>query len=85
MENLTDKMTSIIEEASVIAMSQNHQKIMPEHILSAMLTDDDQIVRNLIANSGGQVNLLEASLANPAAPRRLSQFKVRESLSGQAF
>jgi len=67
MENLTDKMTSIIEEASVIAMGQNHQKIMPDHILSAMLADSDQIVRNLVASSGGQVNLLEVKLREEVA------------------
>jgi ATP-dependent Clp protease ATP-binding subunit ClpB len=59
MENFTDKLTSIIEEASIIAMSQQNQKIAPEHVLSAMLNDGDQIIRNLITIAGGNASLLE--------------------------
>jgi len=67
MENFTDKMTSIIEEASIVAMSQGNQKIAPEHVLSAMLSDPDQIVRNLISSSGGQASLLEVKVRDEIA------------------
>ncbi len=67
MENFTDKLTSIIEESSVVAMSQQHQKIMPEHILLAMLSDGDNIVRNLVTIAGGNASLLEAKTRDEIA------------------
>jgi len=50
---LTERARGFIQAAQTIAIRENHQRILPEHILKALLDDDQGFASNLIARSGG--------------------------------
>jgi ATP-dependent Clp protease ATP-binding subunit ClpB len=60
MDNFTEKATSLINEAVVIASSRGHQQIGGEHLMEAMLNDTEGLIRNLIAIAGGNGDVLKA-------------------------
>jgi ATP-dependent Clp protease ATP-binding subunit ClpB len=60
MDNFTEKATSLMNEAVVIASSRGHQQIGGEHLMEAMLNDTERLVRNLIAIAGGNGDILKA-------------------------
>ena len=49
----TERARGFIQAAQTIAIRENHQRILPEHILKALLDDDQGFASNLIARSGG--------------------------------
>ena len=50
-----------MQAAQTIALRENHQRFMPEHLLKALLDDDQGLASNLIAAAGG--NPAEAKAA----------------------
>jgi anti-sigma factor ChrR (cupin superfamily) len=66
-----DKFTAIVRNAigtaQTAALSANHQKLTGEHILAALLKDDNMTVKMLIRNAGGDsaslLKRLDANLA----------------------
>lgn len=59
LDNFTDKASSLIQEAFTIANGKGHQKVSPLHCLEAMLTDPDDLIRNLISISKGNPNIVK--------------------------
>ena len=67
----SDKFTAIVQNAigvaQTAALSANHQKLTSEHILAALLKDDNMTVKMLISKSGGDAGAVskavEAALA----------------------
>ena len=61
-----DKFTALgrnaIGAAQSAALAANHQKLMAEHILVALLRDDNKTVRMLLAKAGGDSAVLSAHL-----------------------
>lgn len=57
-DNFTEKATSFLNEASIIASSKGHQQIGAEHLLESMLTDSEGLIKNLIILCGGDADLL---------------------------
>ncbi|MBY0429183.1 MAG: ATP-dependent chaperone ClpB, partial [Alphaproteobacteria bacterium] len=49
----SDRAKEIISAAQSIAMRLNNQRLVPEHLLKALLEDRDGLVTNLIRSSGG--------------------------------
>lgn len=43
----------IVQAAQTIAMREDHQRFLPEHLLKALLDDDQGMSANLIKQSGG--------------------------------
>lgn len=58
-DNLTDKASAILQESIVIAQGRAHQQARPEHLIEAMLTDRDGLIRNISIIAGGNVELLK--------------------------
>ncbi len=67
LSKFTERSRGFIQAAQTIAARENHQRLVPEHILKALLDDDQGFAANLIAQSGGQLapvsSALEAALA----------------------
>ncbi len=61
-EKMTDKCKSIIQKSQNDAVAHGHQKYMPEHILTALLEDEDGIIDRLITSSGGDINQIKTEL-----------------------
>ncbi len=53
MEKFTERSRGFLQAAQTIAMRENHQKLAPEHLLKALLDDDQGLASNLIQRAGG--------------------------------
>jgi ATP-dependent Clp protease ATP-binding subunit ClpB len=53
LEKFTERSRGFIQAAQTIAMRESHQRLAPEHLLKALLDDDQGLAANLINASGG--------------------------------
>ncbi|MBS0125731.1 ATP-dependent chaperone ClpB [Thetidibacter halocola] len=67
LEKFTDRARGFVQAAQTIAMRESHQKLSPEHLLKALMDDDQGMAANLIKRAGGApdrvVQVLETKLA----------------------
>ena len=55
LEKFTERSRGFIQAAQTIAMRESHQRLAPEHVLKALLDDDQGLSANLITAAGGNV------------------------------
>jgi len=53
-EKFTERSRGFLQAAQTIAMRESHQKLAPEHILKALMDDEEGLASNLIRRAGGQ-------------------------------
>ncbi len=53
LEKFTERSRGFLQAAQTIAMRESHQRLGPEHLLKALLDDDQGLASNLITRSGG--------------------------------
>ncbi|OSP55013.1 ATP-dependent chaperone ClpB [Pseudoruegeria sp. SK021] len=53
MEKFTERSRGFLQAAQTIAIRENHQKMAPEHLLKALLDDEEGLASNLIKRAGG--------------------------------
>src|SRR6056297_1450649 len=53
LEKFTERSRGFIQAAQTIAMRESHQKLAPEHILKALMDDEQGLASNLIKRAGG--------------------------------
>ncbi|SMO89257.1 ATP-dependent chaperone ClpB [Ruegeria faecimaris] len=67
LNKFTERARGFVQAAQTIAMREGHQRLTPEHILKALMDDDQGLASNLITRAGGApsrvVNALDASMA----------------------
>ena len=67
LDKFTERSRGFIQAAQTIAMRESHQKLAPEHLLKALLDDDQGLASNLITRAGGApdrvMEALDAKLA----------------------
>jgi ATP-dependent Clp protease ATP-binding subunit ClpB len=67
LEKFTERSRGFLQAAQTIAMRETHQRVLPDHLLKALMDDDQGLAANLIRKAGGapeQVNAaINASLA----------------------
>ncbi|MCI5038749.1 MAG: ATP-dependent chaperone ClpB [Donghicola eburneus] len=56
LEKFTERARGFLQAAQTIAMREGHQQLTPEHLLKALMDDDQGLAANLITRSGGQAN-----------------------------
>ncbi|MBK6468574.1 MAG: ATP-dependent chaperone ClpB [Rhodobacter sp.] len=60
MEKFTERSRGFVQSAQTIAMRESHQRVLPDHLLKALMDDDQGLAANLIRKAGGspeQVNV----------------------------
>ncbi|MCT8162062.1 ATP-dependent chaperone ClpB [Pseudoruegeria sp. SHC-113] len=66
-EKFTERSRGFIQAAQTIAMRESHQRLAPEHILKALMDDDQGLASNLIKRAGGSpervLEAVDAALA----------------------
>ena len=66
LNKFTERARGFVQAAQTIAMRDGHQRLMPEHLLKALMDDDQGLASNLITRAGGQparvVEALELAL-----------------------
>jgi len=67
LEKFTDRARGFLQSAQTVAIRNNHQRISPEHILKALLEDEEGMAAGLIQRAGGNpgtaVQAVDALLA----------------------
>jgi ATP-dependent Clp protease ATP-binding subunit ClpB len=67
LEKFTERSRGFIQAAQTVAMRESHQKLAPEHLLKALMEDDQGMASNLIKRAGGSpervVQVVETALA----------------------
>jgi len=58
LDKFTERSRGFIQAAQTIAMRESHQRLAPEHLLKALLDDDQGLAANLINASGGDAKLV---------------------------
>ena len=53
LEKFTERSRGFVQAAQTIAMRESHQRLTPEHLLKALMDDDQGLAANLINASGG--------------------------------
>ncbi|NIY79590.1 ATP-dependent chaperone ClpB [Celeribacter sp. HF31] len=69
MEKFTERSRGFLQAAQTIAMRESHQALKPEHLLKALLDDEEGFAANLISNAGGDAKAVMA--ANEAAVNKI--------------
>jgi ATP-dependent Clp protease ATP-binding subunit ClpB len=54
MEKFTERSRGFLQAAQTIAMREGHQRVLPEHLLKALMDDDQGLSANLIKRAGGE-------------------------------
>ena len=71
LEKFTDRAKGFLQSAQTVAIRMNHQRITPEHILKALLEDEQGMAAGLIGAAGGDARRAvadtDAALARIAA------------------
>ncbi len=60
LEKFTDRAKGFLQSAQTVAIRLNHQRITPEHILKALLEDNEGMAAGLIQRAGGNPALAQA-------------------------
>ncbi len=61
LEKFTERSRGFVQAAQTIAMREDHQRLSPEHLLKALMDDEQGLASNLIHAAGGQpARVLEA-------------------------
>ena len=62
LEKFTDRAKGFLQSAQTVAVRMNHQRITPEHILKALLEDNEGMAAGLIQRAGGNVPVAQAEV-----------------------
>ncbi|MEN9947078.1 MAG: ATP-dependent chaperone ClpB [Pseudomonadota bacterium] len=62
IDKLTSKFQQALQEAHSLALAQDHAYIEPQHLMLAMLNEDNSSVSNIIINLGANLNELKQQL-----------------------
>ncbi|GAB1477987.1 ATP-dependent chaperone ClpB [Paracoccaceae bacterium] len=54
LEKFTERSRGFLQAAQTIAMRESHQRLSPEHLLKALMDDDQGLSSNLIRRAGGE-------------------------------
>ncbi len=63
LEKFTERSRGFIQAAQTIAMRDSHQRLAPEHLLKAIMDDDQGLGSNLIRRAGGEPARVVEALA----------------------
>ena len=67
LDKLTTKFQQALADAQSLAVGHDNQMIEPQHLLLALLQQDDGGTASLLAQAGANVQSLKAALAHAAA------------------
>ncbi|QBX33503.1 ATP-dependent chaperone ClpB [Paracoccus liaowanqingii] len=81
MEKFTERSRGFLQSAQTIAIRENQQRVMPEHLLKALMDDDQGLASNLITRAGGDAKRVRDAVDQAVA--RLP--KVSGTGSGQVY
>lgn len=79
LEKFTEKSQSVLANAQTNALSRGHQKLLPQHLLQSMFSDDEGLIQNLVSLCDGNNELLLAEIE--ASLKQIPQVEGGGSIS----
>ena len=83
LEKFTDRARRFVQAAQTIAMRESHQRLTPDHLLKALLDDDQGFATSLIARAGGDAQKVRA--ANDLSVAKLPKVQGGQVYLDQSF
>ena len=80
MEKFTERSRGFLQAAQTIAIRENNQRVVPEHLLKALMDDDQGMAANLITRSGG-----DAAAVRRAADEAVARLPKVSGGDGQVY
>jgi len=80
MEKFTERSRGFLNAAQTIAIREENQRVVPEHLLKALMDDDQGLAANLITRSGG-----DARAVAQAATEAVGKLPKVSGGSGQVY
>ena len=71
IDKFTDRAKGFLQSAQTVAIRNNHQRVAPEHVLKALLEDEEGMAANLMRAAGGDPK--NATMATDAALAKIAQ------------
>jgi ATP-dependent Clp protease ATP-binding subunit ClpB len=62
LEKFTERSRGFLQSAQTIAMRESHQRVLPDHLLKALMDDDQGLAANLIRKAGGSPEQVNAAI-----------------------
>ncbi|KQI69846.1 Clp protease ClpB [Loktanella sp. 3ANDIMAR09] len=62
LEKFTERSRGFIQAAQTIAMREDHQRVLPEHLLKAVMDDEQGLANNLITRAAGDAAAVRAAV-----------------------
>ncbi len=62
LEKFTERSRGFLQAAQTIAMRESHQRVLPDHLLKALMDDDQGLAANLIRKAGGSPEQVDAAV-----------------------
>jgi ATP-dependent Clp protease ATP-binding subunit ClpB len=62
LDKFTDRAKGFLQSAQTVAIRLNHQRITPEHVLKALLEDNEGMAAGLIQRAGGTAAIAQAEV-----------------------
>ena len=62
LEKFTERSRGFLQAAQTIAMRESHQRVLPDHLLKALMDDDQGLAANLIRKAGGSPEQVNAAV-----------------------
>ena len=81
MEHYTDRLKGMIQSAQMLALREQHQRFLPEHMLATLLDDREGMAANLLKASGGDPQIAQKEIKAALA----KQPKVQSSGNEQIY
>ena len=62
LDKFTERSRGFVQAAQTIAMRESHQRLAPEHLLKALMDDEEGLASNLITRAGGNPGAVLAAV-----------------------
>ena len=66
-EKFSERARGFVQAAQTIALREGNQRVLPEHLLKALMDDDQGLAANLIARSGGDAQAVRRAVDETVA------------------
>ena len=67
MEKFTERSRGFLQAAQTIAIREENQRVVPEHLLKALMDDDQGLAANLITRAGGDAQAVRRAVDEAVA------------------
>ncbi|MEJ6404242.1 ATP-dependent chaperone ClpB [Yoonia sp. 2307UL14-13] len=67
LDKFTERSRGFVQAAQTIAMRENHQRFAPEHLLKALMDDEEGLASNLISRAGGNATAVMGAVETALA------------------